>query len=81
MAYNPFVYTADPRTYWDWKTRRSGPLAAPVGVEAVAFVASKFANSSYPDLQLTFVSTHPGFDGGTTYKDFLGLSDEVKIKS
>ena len=76
VAYNPFLYTADPRTYWNWKTVHRGPLAAPIGVEAVAFLSSKFANTTWPDLQLTFVSTHPGFDGGTTYKDFLGISDE-----
>lgn len=23
-AYNPFVYTTDPKTYWDWKMTRTG---------------------------------------------------------
>eukprot|EP00095_Tigriopus_kingsejongensis_P012086 maker-scaffold60_size442463-snap-gene-3.31 protein:Tk12086 transcript:maker-scaffold60_size442463-snap-gene-3.31-mRNA-1 annotation:"glucose dehydrogenase" len=106
-AYNPFVYTSDPRTYWDWKMSRTGwedviyrqlwavlvmiceeleysmadvivagPLAAPIGVEGNAFLATKYANSSWPDIQVTFMASHPGFDGGTTYKDFLMITDE-----
>ncbi|TRY61644.1 hypothetical protein TCAL_04403 [Tigriopus californicus] len=76
-AYNPFVYTTDPKTYWDWKMTRTGPLAAPIGVEGNAFVATKYANTSWPDIQITFMASHPGFDGGTTYKDFLMISDEL----
>ena len=52
-------------------------MAAPIGVEGNAFVASKFANKTWPDIQLAFVSAHPGFDGGTVYKDFLGFSENV----
>ena len=39
---------------------------------------TKYSNASWPDIQITFVSAHPGFDGGTVYKDFLGISDEVR---
>lgn len=76
-AYNPLLYTSDPKTYWNWKVAKTGPLAAPVAVEAVAFLPTKFANESWPDLQFTFVSTHPGADGGTVYKDFILMTDEV----
>ena len=54
-----------------------GPLAAPIGVEGNAFLDTKYGNSSWPDIQITSVSAHPGFDGGTVYKDFLGISEEV----
>lgn len=54
-----------------------GPLAAPIAVEGAAFLSTKFANTTWPDIQITFTSTHPGFDGGTTYKDFLGISEKV----
>lgn len=97
-AYNPFLYTADPRTYADWKLYRKGesfilketkfkcncfnflfpgPLASPIGVEGNAFLKSKFADHSWPDIQVAFMSSHPGFDGGTTYKDFLKFNSEV----
>ena len=56
----------------------SGPLAAPIGVEGNAFEATPYANRSWPDIQITFVAAHPGFDGGTVYKDFLGINEEVK---
>jgi hypothetical protein len=54
-----------------------GPLAAPIGVEGNAFVASAMGNLSWPDLQITFISSHPGFDGGTGYADFLGIDQRV----
>ena len=57
---------------------QTGPLSAPIGVEGTAFLSTKLAlNQSWPDLQLMFVSTHPGFDGGTLYKDFLQIKDKV----
>lgn len=59
-------------------TLSSGPLAAPIGVEGNAFVATASANDTWPDIQITFVSSQPGFDGGTVYKDFLGISDHVR---
>lgn len=73
-AYNPFLYTADPRTYLKWKLLKTGPLSAPIGVEGNAFVATKYANVTWPDVQITFIASHPGFDGGTLYKDFLHIS-------
>ncbi len=59
---------------------KTGPLSAPIGVEGTAFLPTKLLrNSSWPDLQVMFVSTHPGFDGGTLYKDFLQIDDDVII--
>ncbi len=60
-----------------------GPLASPIGVEANAFLSTdsmlshNSSSSTWPDVQINFVSSHPGYDGGTTYKEFLGVSDEV----
>ena len=54
-----------------------GPLSAPIGVEGNAFLATKYANSSWPDIQITFIASHPGFDGGTLYKNFLKIKTEV----
>ncbi len=34
-AYNPFLYTADPRTWISWKLNKGGPLASTVGVEVM----------------------------------------------
>jgi hypothetical protein len=59
---------------------KTGPLSAPIGVEGTAFLPTKLStNSSWPDLQVMFVSTHPGFDGGTLYKDFLQIEDDVIV--
>lgn len=55
----------------------TGPLAAPIASEANGFVATTFSNSTWPDLQINFASSHAGFDGGTSFKDYLGISDEV----
>ena len=64
-AYNPFLYTASPSTYTQWKLTKSGPLAAAIGMEGNAFVSTKMAPEGWPDIQIAFVSSHPGFDGGT----------------
>ena len=67
---------------WSLSFHQEGPLSAPIGVEGTAFLSTKLAlNQSWPDLQLMFVSTHPGFDGGTLYKDFLQIKDEVTSTS
>ena len=76
-AYNPFLYTANPMTYVNWKTSNTGPLSAAIGMEGNAFVRTKYAPENWPDIQIAFVSSHPGFDGGTVYKDFLGISEKV----
>ena len=75
VAYNPFLYTANPLTYIQWKTSKTGPLAAAIGMEGNAFVRTKYAPDNWPDIQIAFVSSHAGFDGGTVYKEFLGISE------
>jgi hypothetical protein len=55
-----------------------GPLSAPIGVEGNAFIPTKYANQSWPDIQIAFIASHPGFDGGTLYKDFLRINTKVK---
>ena len=58
-----------------------GPLSAPIGVEGNAFVATKYANKTWPDIQITFIASHPGFDGGTIYKNFLKINTKVRRNS
>ncbi len=40
----------------------------------------RYANETYPDLQLTFTSTHAGYDGGATYREYLGMKEGVWVK-
>jgi len=88
-AYNPFLYATDPRTWINWKIDRTGPLAATSGVEAMGFVSSSLALSGrgygvfnasdgyWPDIQLTCSSAQAGFDGGASYRDYLGMREDV----
>lgn len=46
-------------------------------MEGNAFIATKYANQSWPDIQITFIASHPGFDGGTLYKNFLAINTEI----
>lgn len=56
-----------------------GPFAGTVGVEANAFLHSRYSNKSedWPDLQLFFISVTPAIDGGGSFKDYFGVSQEV----
>ncbi len=45
--------------------------------QGVAFLPSSHANYSWPDVQLTFVANHAGFDGGDTYRGYLGIKKGV----
>lgn len=57
-----------------------GPFAGTVGVEANAFLHSRYSNRSndWPDLQLFFISVTPAIDGGGSFKDYFGVSQEVQ---
>ncbi len=46
-------------------------------MEGNAFVATKYANESWPDIQITFIASHTGFDGGTLYKNFLKINTSI----
>lgn len=55
-----------------------GPLTSSVGLETVAFINTKYANSSddWPDMNFMMTSASTPSDGGTQVKTAHGLSDE-----
>ncbi|XP_055845343.1 glucose dehydrogenase [FAD, quinone] [Episyrphus balteatus] len=55
-----------------------GPLTSSVGLEAVAFINTKYANSSddWPDINFMMTSASVMSDGGTQVKTAHGLTDE-----
>lgn len=55
-----------------------GPLTSSVGLEVVAFINTKYANSSddWPDIEFMLTSASTPSDGGTQVKRAHGLTDE-----
>uniref|UniRef100_A0A1A9VZA3 Glucose-methanol-choline oxidoreductase N-terminal domain-containing protein n=1 Tax=Glossina brevipalpis TaxID=37001 RepID=A0A1A9VZA3_9MUSC len=55
-----------------------GPLTSSVGLEAVAFINTKYANSSddWPDINFMLTSASVMSDGGSQVKTAHGLTDE-----
>lgn len=56
---------------------RNGPLSIPGGAEALAFIRTKYAPDSRPDVELLFASGSLHSDGGLFLKRGLGISDEL----
>ncbi|XP_011501810.1 PREDICTED: glucose dehydrogenase [FAD, quinone] [Ceratosolen solmsi marchali] len=54
-----------------------GPLTSSVGLEAVGFISTKYANASddWPDIEFMITSSSTNSDGGTHVKNAHGLSD------
>lgn len=54
-----------------------GPLTSSVGLEAVGFISTKYANQSddWPDIEFMLTSASTNSDGGTNIKTAHGLSD------
>ena len=63
----------------NWAIDRSGPLTTLGGVEALAWVNTKYAEASgdYPDIQFMFVGGSPPSDYGTIIKENNGVRDDV----
>lgn len=55
-----------------------GPLTGSVGLEAVGFISTKYANQSddWPDIEFMLTSSSTNSDGGTQVKRAHGLTDE-----
>ncbi|XP_066580966.1 glucose dehydrogenase [FAD, quinone] [Prorops nasuta] len=55
-----------------------GPLTSSVGLEAVGFISTKYANQSddWPDIEFMLTSSSTNSDGGTHVKVAHGLTDE-----
>lgn len=58
--------------------KEDGPLTSSIGLEAVGFISTKYANQSddWPDMEFMITSTTPSADGGTQVKRAHGLTDE-----
>ncbi|XP_078042022.1 glucose dehydrogenase [FAD, quinone] [Augochlora pura] len=58
--------------------QQDGPLTSNVGLEAVGFISTKYANQSddWPDISLMLTSSSTNSDGGTHIKNAHGLTDE-----
>ncbi|XP_033329050.1 glucose dehydrogenase [FAD, quinone] [Megalopta genalis] len=57
---------------------QDGPLTSNVGLEAVGFISTKYANQSddWPDISLMLTASSTNSDGGTQVKNAHGLTDE-----
>ncbi|CAB0043384.1 unnamed protein product [Trichogramma brassicae] len=55
-----------------------GPLTSSVGLEAVGFIKTKYANQTddWPDIEFMITSSSTNSDGGTQVKTAHGLTDE-----
>ncbi|XP_022690696.1 glucose dehydrogenase [FAD, quinone]-like isoform X3 [Varroa jacobsoni] len=56
-----------------------GPLSLLGGVEGIAFINTKFANTSidYPDIEIHYVTGAPTADGGQVFRRAQGFADEL----
>ncbi|XP_060532829.1 glucose dehydrogenase [FAD, quinone] [Cylas formicarius] len=61
-----------------YAVKEDGPLTSSIGLEAVGFIPTKYANRSddWPDMEYMLVSTSTPADGGTQIKKAHGLTDE-----
>ncbi|XP_032663990.1 glucose dehydrogenase [FAD, quinone] [Odontomachus brunneus] len=55
-----------------------GPLTSSIGLEAVGFISTKYANQSddWPDIEFMLTSSSTNSDGGTHVKNAHGLTNE-----
>ncbi|CAH0548918.1 unnamed protein product [Brassicogethes aeneus] len=58
--------------------KEDGPLTSSIGLEAVGFISTKYANQTddWPDMEFMLTSTSTAADGGTQVKHAHGLTDE-----
>lgn len=66
-----------PRYALQYITNRSGVYSIPGGAEALAFIRTKYATDSRPDLELLFVSGSLHSDNGIAVRKGHGITDEV----
>lgn len=66
-----------PSTAIEYLTQRKGPLTIPGGPEGIAFVRTKYATDSRPDVELLFVAGSLHSDNGLFIRKGLRITDEV----
>nr|NVI72544.1 putative glucose dehydrogenase [Cucujiformia] len=54
-----------------------GPMTTLGGVEGLAFVSTKYANESWPDIQFHMAPASINSDGGARVRKVLGLTEEL----
>ncbi|XP_066258130.1 glucose dehydrogenase [FAD, quinone] [Euwallacea similis] len=61
-----------------YAVKEDGPLTSSIGLEAVGFIPTKYANQSddWPDMEFMILSTNIAADGGGQVKKAHGVSDE-----
>lgn len=59
---------------------RKGPFSLPGGPESIAFLKTKYANDSRPDVELLFIGAGLSTDYGLVFRRGYGLSDKVYYK-
>ncbi|XP_017765067.1 PREDICTED: glucose dehydrogenase [FAD, quinone]-like [Eufriesea mexicana] len=68
---------ARPGVFVQYFLNRSGLMSLPGGAEALAFIRTKYATDSRPDVELLFASGSLHSDGGVPLKKALRISDEL----
>ncbi|XP_076749277.1 glucose dehydrogenase [FAD, quinone]-like [Xylocopa sonorina] len=68
---------ARPSTLVQYLLNRNGPMSISGGAEALAFIRTKYAPDSRPDVELLFTSGSLHSDGGLVLKKALRISDET----
>lgn len=65
-------------TAFRYAIKEDGPLTSSIGLEAVGFIPTKYANASddWPDIEFMITSSSTNADGGTQVKRAHGLTDE-----
>lgn len=65
-------------TAFRYAIKEDGPMTSSIGLEAVGFIPTKYANASddWPDIEFMITSSSTAADGGTQVKKAHGLTDE-----
>ncbi|KAL7288993.1 hypothetical protein TKK_0016951 [Trichogramma kaykai] len=68
---------ARPSVLMEYVLHNKGMMTIPGGAEALAFIRTKYAPDSRPDVELLFASGSLHSDGGLSLRKALGVSDEL----
>ncbi|XP_026675090.1 glucose dehydrogenase [FAD, quinone]-like [Ceratina calcarata] len=68
---------ARPSVFIEYFLNRNGLMSLPGGAEALAFLRTKYATDSRPDVELLFASGSLHSDGGLPLKKALRITDEL----
>ncbi|XP_020706476.2 glucose dehydrogenase [FAD, quinone]-like isoform X2 [Athalia rosae] len=66
-----------PNVLLNYVVRQNGPGTIPGGIEALAFIRSKYVLDERPDLELVFASGSLHSDNGITATRALGITEEI----